>query len=60
METPLDAGDDLTPPPDRVGRYVNGGMALNKIPTEGVVVARGPFRDGGTPGYSVTCWRGDS
>jgi hypothetical protein len=38
----------------------NGGMALSEIPTDGLVVARGPFRDGGTPGYSVTCWRGDS
>ncbi|MCL1593936.1 MAG: hypothetical protein M3132_06250 [Actinomycetia bacterium] len=37
----------------------NGGMALNTIPHDGVVVSRGPFRSGGNPGYSVTCWRGE-
>lgn len=36
-----------------------GGMALNEIPTDGVVVSTGPFRNGGEPGYVVTCWRGD-
>lgn len=38
----------------------NGGLALNKITTDGVVVSTGPFRNNGEPGYVVTCWRGDS
>ncbi len=37
----------------------NGALALNRIPPDGVVVAKGPFRNGGNPGYSVTCWRGE-
>lgn len=37
-----------------------GGAALSDIPSDGLIVAQGPFRDGGTPGYVVTCWRGDS
>lgn len=38
----------------------SGAVALNKIATDGVVVARGQFRNGGEPGFVVMCWRGDS
>ncbi|NHZ70161.1 MAG: hypothetical protein GWP18_00795 [Proteobacteria bacterium] len=37
----------------------SGGAALNTITPDGDIVARGPFRNGGEPGYIVTCWRGD-
>lgn len=42
---------------------IDGGMALNSMPADGVV-ARGSFSDESNPGnvftYVVTCWRGDT
>jgi hypothetical protein len=35
----------------------NASIPLNDLPVDGIV-SRGPFRDGGNPGYTVTCWRG--
>ncbi len=37
----------------------NGSTPLNNIPADGVV-AVSAFRNGGDPGFVVTCWRGDS
>jgi hypothetical protein len=34
-------------------------IPLTELPGYGIV-SRGPFRDGGNPGYVVTCWRGDT
>ena len=31
---------------------------LDDIPFEGIVVT-GPFIDGGSPGWAITCWRGE-
>jgi hypothetical protein len=36
----------------------NASVPLNDLPDDGIV-ARGPFRNGGNPGYVITCWRGD-
>lgn len=37
----------------------NVSVPLNELPGYGIVTLD-PFRDGGNPGYVVTCWRGDS
>jgi hypothetical protein len=44
---------------EQTGGGSNGSIPINDLPTDGVV-ARGPFRDGGDPGYEVQCWRGDT
>ncbi|MEN8237892.1 MAG: hypothetical protein ABFR53_01695 [Actinomycetota bacterium] len=44
---------------EQPGSGSNAGIPLNNLPADGIV-ARGPFRDGGNPGYEVTCWRGDN
>ena len=44
---------------ERTGGGSNASVPVNSLPSYGVV-ARGPFRDGGNPGYIVTCWRGDT
>ena len=43
---------------EQTGGGSNASVPINDLPAYGVV-ARGPFRDGGNPGYEVTCWRGD-
>ena len=44
---------------ERTGGGSNASIPINSLPSYGVV-SRGPFRDGGNPGYIVTCWRGDT
>jgi hypothetical protein len=44
---------------EQTGGGSNSSTPLNDLPADGIV-ARGPFRDGGNPGYVVTCWRGDT
>jgi hypothetical protein len=43
---------------ERVDGGSNVSVPLNELPGYGIVT-RGPFRDGGNPGYAVTCSRGD-
>ena len=44
---------------EETGGGSNSSNPLNDLPADGIV-ARGPFRDGGNPGYEIRCWRGDS
>ena len=44
---------------EQTGGGSNGSVPLNDLPADGIV-ARGPFRDGGNPGYVIACWRGDA
>jgi hypothetical protein len=37
----------------------NVSLPIEELPGYGIVT-RGPFRNGGNPGYVVTCWRGDT
>lgn len=44
---------------EQTGGGSTSSTPLNDLPADGIV-ARGPFRDGGNPGYEIRCWRGDS
>ena len=44
---------------EQTGGGSNSSTPLNDLPADGIV-ARGPFRDGGNPGYEIRCWRGDT
>jgi len=37
----------------------NVSLPIDELPGYGIVT-QGPFRNGGNPGYVVTCWRGDT
>lgn len=43
---------------EQTGGGSNGSTPLNDLPADGII-ARGPFRDSGNPGYMITCERGD-